>query len=150
MSNDADAAIRRHVASLLDGREAHETFERIFASFPEEQHGVRPEGFDHTAWRLLEHLRIAQQDILEFSRDEGWVSPEFPAGYWPPDDAPASAAAWDESVAAFAADLAAMRILRDTFDPTLACNPGKIFPTTRFCVESDPKARGYDRVSFES
>ena len=108
---DPAAAVRAHLVPLLEGRGAHDTFERIFATFPEELRGVRPEGFAHTAWRLLEHLRIAQQDILEFSRDGSWVSPAFPDGYWPPDDAPPTASAWDESLAAFAADLAAMRDL---------------------------------------
>jgi hypothetical protein len=113
---DPTTAIREHVVPFLEGRGAHATFDHIFADFPEGLRGVRPAGFDHTAWRLLEHLRIAQKDILEFSRDESWRSPDFPAGYWPPEDAPPTPAAWDESLAAFGADLAAMRAL--VRDPT--------------------------------
>lgn len=111
MSDDPTAAIRSHVVPLLEGRGAHATFDRVFADFPEDLRGVRPDGFAHTAWRLLEHLRIAQQDILEFSRDEGWRSPDFPDGYWPAGDGPGTAAAWEESLAAFSTDLAAMREL---------------------------------------
>lgn len=111
MSDDPTAAIRSHVVPFLEGRGAHAPFDRVFADFPEDLRGVRADGFAHTAWRLLEHLRIAQQDILEFSRDEGWRSPDFPDGYWPAGDGPGTTAAWEESLAAFAADLAAMREL---------------------------------------
>ena len=58
----------------------------------------------HTPWRLLEHLRIAQWDILWFSIDPRHVSPEFPAGYWPEGDAPPDPDAWDRTIAAFQAD----------------------------------------------
>jgi len=106
---DPVETLRRHLAPLLEGRGAHATADAILSDFPSELRGVRPVGSDHTAWRLLEHLRIAQQDILEFSRDESWTSPDFPDGYWPPDGAPPTSNAWDESLAAFLADLAAMR-----------------------------------------
>jgi hypothetical protein len=68
-------------------------------------------GVPHTPWRLLEHLRIAQWDILEFSRNPRHVSPPFPDGYWPTGDAPPESAGWDRSVAAFRADLQAMQDL---------------------------------------
>jgi hypothetical protein len=72
------------------------------------------DGVPHTPWRLLEHMRIAQWDILEFSRDPGHVSPAFPEGYWPEGDAPPEAQAWDRSVRAFRADLQAMQdLVRD-------------------------------------
>jgi len=109
-------AMRRDIVAFLEGRGAHATFETVVRSFPAELRGVRPDGFVHTAWRLLEHLRIAQEDILEFSRNESWESPEFPDGYWPPGDAPPTATAWNESLAAFRAGLAAMRDL--VTDPT--------------------------------
>jgi hypothetical protein len=81
------------------------------ADLPPELRGVRAPGTPHTAWRLVEHLRIAQWDILEFSRNPKHVSPDWPAGYWPAGDAPPDPGAWDRSVAAFRADLAAMQAL---------------------------------------
>ena len=75
---------------------------------PRRLRGAKPQGLPHTPWRLLEHMRIAQWDILRFSIDPAHVSPEFPAGYWPAGDAPPDAAAWDQAVAAFRADLKAM------------------------------------------
>ncbi|HEV2117585.1 MAG TPA: DinB family protein, partial [Terriglobales bacterium] len=73
--------------------------------------GKKPDGQPHTAWRLLEHMRIAQWDIMEFSRSSKHVSPEFPDGYWAEKDAPASAAAWEKSVRQFRADLKTMEDL---------------------------------------
>jgi hypothetical protein len=78
---------------------------------PAELRGRKPAGVPHTPWRLLEHMRIAQWDILEFSRNPRHVSPKFPDGYWPEGDAPPDEAAWDRSVAAFRADLKAMQEL---------------------------------------
>jgi hypothetical protein len=83
-------------------------FEQAVADLPEKLRGAKVGGVPHTPWRLLEHMRIAQWDILEFSRNAKHVSPDFPNGYWPPGDAPLDAAAWDQSVAAFRADLQAM------------------------------------------
>ena len=103
-----DRALREHLVNLLDSRGAHVSTEHVLGDFPAELRGVRPEGLPFTAWRLLEHLRIAQWDILEFSRDAQHVSPEFPKGYWPDSDAPPDAAAWDRSIQAFQADLRAM------------------------------------------
>ncbi len=106
-----DQSLGDHLLHLLGGRGAHLTFEDAVADFPAELRGVRPRGSAHTAWQLLEHLRIAQWDILEFSRDPDHVSPTFPAGYWPPSEAPPDGAAWDASCAAFRRDLQAMRDL---------------------------------------
>ena len=103
--------MREHLLNLLDGRGAHVSLEQVLADFPAELRGVRPAGLPFTAWRLLEHMRIAQWDILEFSRDRKHVSPEFPKGYWPETDAPPDSAAWDRSVQAFQADLRAMKRL---------------------------------------
>ena len=106
-----DATLRRHLVDLLEGRNAHVDFDGAVKGFPADLQGARPEGQPHTPWRLLEHLRIAQWDILEFSRSAEHASPSWPAGYWPETDAPPDAQAWDRSVAAFRADLAAMRDL---------------------------------------
>ena len=108
MTPDRTAALREHLLYLLGGGGAHPDFEKAVAGLPPELRGVRPAGLPHSPWRLLEHMRIAQWDILEFSRNPRHVSPEFPEGYWPQGDAPPDAAAWDRSVAAFRADLRAM------------------------------------------
>jgi uncharacterized damage-inducible protein DinB len=106
-----DRTLREHLLDLLDGHSAHVTFDRAVADFPPDLRGVRPAGLSFTAWGLLEHMRIAQRDILEFSRDAKHISPDFPKGYWPASDAPPDAAAWDRSVQAFRSDLRAMKRL---------------------------------------
>jgi hypothetical protein len=111
MTTDQTAALREHLLYLLRGGGAHLDFDRAVAGLPPELRGARPAGQPHTPWRLLEHLRLAQWDILEFTRDPAHVSPPFPEGYWPPGDAPPDPAAWDRSVAAFRADLRALQDL---------------------------------------
>ena len=100
-----------HLIWLLDGGHAHIGFEQATADLPAEMRGRKPPGMPHTPWRLLEHMRIAQWDILEFSRNASHVSPDFPEGYWPTDDAPASEAAWDECISKFHDDLDAFKTL---------------------------------------
>ena len=106
-----DAALRQHVLYLLKGGGAHAGFDQVIAGIPVRQRGARPAGQPHTPWRLLEHMRIAQWDILEFSRSAKHVSPEFPDGYWPLADAPAGPTAWQKSVKAFRHDLRAVQKL---------------------------------------
>lgn len=106
-----DRALRDHLLYLLRGGGAHLDFEKAIADLPAKLRGGKPAGLPHTPWRLLEHLRICQWDILEFSRNPKHVSPQFPAGYWPAGDAPPDDAAWDRSVEAFRADLKAMQDL---------------------------------------
>jgi hypothetical protein len=118
----SDRILRQHLVKLLRSDEAHIGFEAVIGGLPTKLRGARPRSLPFTPWRLLEHLRIAQWDILEFSRDAKHVSPEFPAGYWPATDAPPSAAAWKASVEAFRRDLAAMQALvedpaTDLFSP---------------------------------
>jgi DinB superfamily len=108
---NTDKALREHLLHLLRGGGAHLRFDAAIADLPPALRGARPPGIPHTPWRLLEHMRIAQWDILEFSRNPKHVSPEFPAGYWPEGDAPPDDAAWDRSVAALRADLKAMQAL---------------------------------------
>jgi hypothetical protein len=103
--------LRNHVLELLRGGHGHLTFEKAIAGLPEELQGARPSGQPHTPWRLVEHMRLAQWDILRFSVDASHVSPEFPDGYWPAGDAPPGAGEWDRSIAAFRADLKAMQDL---------------------------------------
>ncbi len=111
MAADQTAKLRETVLELLKGGGAHLDFEKAIAGLPTELRGAKPPGVPHTAWRLLEHLRIAQSDILEFTRNPKHVSPPWPEGYWPASDAPPDDAAWDRSVAAFRADLRAMQSL---------------------------------------
>jgi len=104
-------ALREHLLYLLRDGGAHLSFEKAIAKLPPKLRGARPRGVPHSPWRLVEHLRIAQWDILEFCRNPKHVSPDFPGGYWPAGDGPPSAAAWNKSVAAFRADLRAMQDL---------------------------------------
>ena len=103
-----DSALREHLVQLLTGSHAHVNFNAAIKGLPMELQGKRPEGADHTPWELLEHLRIAQWDILEFSRDANHQSPEWPGGYWPPTPAPPDEHAWEKSVRAFRRDLKAL------------------------------------------
>ena len=104
-----DKKLRAHVDSLLSGRGAHADFDSVIATFPSRLRGVRTKGLPYSAWQLLEHLRICQWDLLEYSRDPKHVSPEWPAGLWPKSPTPPTAAAWTRSVRAFRKDLASMR-----------------------------------------
>ena len=106
-----DQSLRKHLTDLLTGENAHANFESAVKDFPAKLRGKRPEGANHSPWELLEHLRIAQWDILEFSRDAKHVSPDWPSGYWPQSSEPPDAKAWDKSAASFRADLKAMATL---------------------------------------
>jgi hypothetical protein len=107
-SADRDASLRRNLLELLNGGHAHATFDAAIRNLPPALRGKRPKGAEHSAWEVLEHMRIAQWDILEFSRDAVHQSPEWPSGYWPATPAPPDAKAWDKSVRAFRRDLKAM------------------------------------------
>jgi hypothetical protein len=109
MKSDPDKSLREQLVQLLQGGHAHATFDDAIEGFPVELRGRKTKDVPYSPWMLLEHLRIAQWDILEFSRDSKHKSPEFPRGYWPADAAPPSASAWDKSVVSFRADLKAMQ-----------------------------------------
>ena len=100
--------VREQVVVLLKGGNAHVSFDDVMKDFPEDMQGTKPKGAEHTAWQLLEHLRIATRDILEFSRSAKHVSPEWPGGYWPKTAKPPSSAAWTKSITSFKKDLKAM------------------------------------------
>ncbi len=112
------AKLREQLLALLRGGEAHMSVEDALGDWPVKLRGARPAGSPHTPWQLLEHLRVAQWDILEFCRNPKHVSPKFPDGYWPPTDTPPDDAAWHASVSRFRADLRAMEQLV-TFAPDL-------------------------------
>ena len=103
-----DHALREHLLELLSGGHAHLDFEKATAGVPVALRGSKPPGLPFTPWRLVEHMRIAQWDILQFTIDPHHVSPDFPGGYWPDRDAPANSKAWDRSITAFRTDLKAM------------------------------------------
>ena len=109
--NEHTRELREHLLYLLRGGGAHLNFDKAIAGLPAELRGARVAGQPHTPWRLLEHLRLAQWDILEFSRNPRHVSLAFPEGYWPAGDGPPDADAWEHSVAGFRADLKAMQDL---------------------------------------
>jgi hypothetical protein len=108
---NTDQALRQHLLYLLRDGGAHASFDHAIQGLPAKLRGAKPPGAEHTPWQIVEHLRIAQWDILEFSRNPKHVSPKFPAGYWPKSAAPPNAAAWTRSVRAFRADLKAMQKL---------------------------------------
>lgn len=101
-----DRALREHLVQLLEGGHAHANFDRATRDFPVEKAGERPDGAPHSAWELIEHMRIAQNDILRFSQSAEHRSPEWPSGYWPESPAPKGAAEWKKSLESFFADLA--------------------------------------------
>jgi hypothetical protein len=107
----SDRSLREHVLSLLKGGHAHADFETAIKDMPPDLQGKRPEGSAHSPWEILEHMRIAQWDILEFTRNPEHVSPEFPAGYWPSAPQPPNEKAWNRVTDAFRSDLAAMSAL---------------------------------------
>ena len=120
----SDAVLRKHLIELLRSRGAHADFDEAIDGLPEGLRGARVKDLPFTAWRLLEHLRLAQWDILEFSRNPKHKSPSWPEGYWPEADAPPNAAAWDASVAAFRRDLADMeKLVRDSSSDLFAPIP---------------------------
>ena len=101
----AGPSLRKHLHNLLRMEGAHIPFDDAVVDFPPALRGVKPRGAPHTAWQLLEHMRIAQEDILDFSRNPKYREKSFPGDYWPPNDAPPDEAAWDASVKQFRSDL---------------------------------------------
>lgn len=112
--------IRAIIAGSLDWKDAHASFEDAVADFPVELRGVRPDGVPWSAWQLVEHIRIALHDILEFALPGEYHAMEWPEDYWPKDPAPPSPTAWDESVAAVRRQTAELKRLLedDSIDPS--------------------------------
>ena len=104
--------LRAHDLELLAGKSAHIDLETVLDEFPVDKINVRIENAPHTAWELLEHLRIAQHDIVEFSRDADHVSPEFPEGYW--NKTEGTAEDWKRACEQILRDLETMRRLIHT------------------------------------
>ena len=108
--------LREQLAAFLGWKEAHAGFDRAVDGMPFEQQGMVAAGFDHSAWQLLEHIRLGQADILDFCVNAHYEEKPWPEAYWPHDPAPPDARAWERSVAACRADRAEMQ--------ALARNPG--------------------------
>jgi uncharacterized damage-inducible protein DinB len=108
MSTDS---LRSHLVRLLDWQDAHATFDAAVQGIGPNDQGIRPPGLPHSAWELLEHLRITQRDILDFCRDPGYLEPKWPDDYWPSSAAPPSPDAWNHSASAFRDDRGALKQL---------------------------------------
>src|SRR5678815_370145 len=100
-----DESLRKHVLYLLRGGGAHLSFEDFVKNFPPDLCNRQVAGLPYTPWQVLEHMRLAQWDILEFSRDAHHVSPDFPKGYWPPPDELGTPARWQKTIAEVHHDL---------------------------------------------
>lgn len=116
MAQDPHRSLREHLIELLKGGHAHAKFEDAVDDLPAKLRGTKPENFPHSPWMLVEHIRIAQWDILEFSRNSKHKSPKWPEGYWPKAAESPSAEAWNESIEQVERDNRAMQEL--VSDPT--------------------------------
>ena len=109
--SSSDAPLRAQLARILAWQDAHVGFEKSVEGLASKLRGVRVDGFPHSAWELLEHLRITRHDILDFCVNAKYEEITWPDDYWPPTPAPPSDRAWDESIAAFREDRAALEAL---------------------------------------
>lgn len=107
----AAPSLRKHLENLLRMEGAHIGFREALADFPAQLRGLKPAGAPHSAWQLLEHMRMAQEDILDFSRNPRYREKDWPDDYWPESEAPPTKAAWDRSVRQFESDLKEMEDL---------------------------------------
>jgi hypothetical protein len=106
--DDHTKSLRQQLVKLLSESEAHADFDAAVKDMPAALQGKRPKGAAHSPWEFLEHLRIAQWDILEFARNSKHKSPDFPGGYWPASPEPPDEKAWDKSIAKFRTDRQAL------------------------------------------
>lgn len=112
-----DAAVREHLARALDWQDARVSIGAALADFPAELRGRRPDGWPHSGWQLLEHLRLAQHDILDFCINPHYQEMTWPDDYWPASPEPPSSEAWDASIRGLTADLDALKRL--AVDPSI-------------------------------
>src|SRR5207244_2565080 len=114
----SDDRLRNHLVRVLDWGEAHVDFDKGIEGLPDDKRGARAPGIEHSVWQLLEHMRVAQEDILDFCVNPKYVhNLKWPDDYWPTTPAPPSAEAWSQAVASFRRDREAFKTLaRDTAD----------------------------------
>ena len=117
-----DQAVRKHLIALLRESHTHAGFDNAVKDVPPDKTGVRPKGLPHSLWELLEHIRLAQRDIVEFSESAKYQPRKFPDDYWPGSSKPAGAPAWDKSIQFIRADRDAFIGLledssRDLYEP---------------------------------
>ena len=119
--------IRDHLARALAWEEAHATFDVAVAGIPAGKRGARAPGFEHSPWQLLEHLRLAQDDILDFCLNSAYRhTMTWPEDYWPRDPAPPSEKAWADSIASYVRTRDALKQLaREAEDLTAKVPTGK-------------------------
>lgn len=115
MSSD-DHILRKQLIPFLRGQNAHIDFASAVKDFPPEHYGTRPSGCPHSAWQLVQHIRLALHDLVDFCTNPNYTTPNWPADYWPKDPAPPSNEAWHEAVAAVQQDIEAFERLIG--DPT--------------------------------
>ena len=117
--------LRDQLLELIDGQGAHLPFEAAVAGFPDHAINERPRNVPYTPWHLLEHIRIAQRDILEYIRDRAYLAPSWPEEYWPAGDATATPGQWDATIAGIRADQQALRdLVADPATDLLVTIPG--------------------------
>jgi uncharacterized damage-inducible protein DinB len=97
--------LRHSLVELLKGGQAHASLQTALDGIEPQKRNVRPQGFQHSIWEMLEHMRLAQEDILRYTLDAQWVSPEFPGGYWPANPEQMRESDWHNTVSGFLADL---------------------------------------------
>jgi len=127
MAGTDQTQIRDHLARALGWDEARATFDKAVKGIPPGKRGARPEGFEHSLWQLVEHMRRAQDDILDFSVNPKYVhTMKWPDDYWPVEPEPPAAGAWDESLEGFTRGREALqRLARETPDLTAPVPTGK-------------------------
>jgi hypothetical protein len=124
MAKQETVSLRKHMAEMLRMKGAHLNLEEALSDFPVAMRGAKPPGAPHTAWQLLEHMRIAQEDILDFSRNPKYKHKKWPDDYWPATDAPPDDEAWESSIQQFQKDLKDMQeLVADTTHDLLAKIP---------------------------
>jgi hypothetical protein len=111
MEEKLEGLLRQHISDLLGGGGAHAKFDQVLGGIPPNLRGKVPAALPHSMWMILDHMRIAQWDILEFSRNPKHVSPEWPTGYWPRTSTPPTPGDWNKSLRSFRANLKAMQDL---------------------------------------
>ena len=121
---DSTGAMRDHLVRALDWEEARAGFEKVVTGIPPELRGARPPGFEHSPWQLLEHIRLAQEDILDFCVNANYEhTMTWPDDYWPKDPAPPSSRAWSDSIASYRSSLDKLKQLTRAVENLTALVP---------------------------